>query len=214
MAEQTPAPSSPEKSARGRFMDGWGWKAAALGLVVSLLAAFFGYWLQSREPHLTVLVPEVARFESEKNRFAISTFYVTNDGNKEAENVECILTVPAGKINDMRAWGDEVSPKISYSEGKAVVSIGLLNPGEGLAVNAWITGPVPNVVAWSARGKGVVGERGQNRLENLEKQRRVSFVLSCIQLATLLVFAPLPLLERWRQRRYLAVSRLISGGAV
>jgi hypothetical protein len=91
---------------------------------------------------------------------------ITNDGSKEAEDVDCSLLLKGSKIQEVKASPDNLNPAVSFDQDKASVKIKLLNVGEFLFVSALVNNPdsLPSDLSPQVRGKGVVGEKAARRM--------------------------------------------------
>ena len=134
-------------------------------LVVGSLLTVFGFWLNAKSPHLKVTVPETVVYKGEKNQLSIVNVTVTNDGNKEAEEVECWLLFTGAKIQEVKAGPDQLAPVVTTKENKVQIAVKTLNPREDFTISALVSTPEklseqPKV---EVRGKGLIGEReGKN----------------------------------------------------
>lgn len=134
------------------------WTKAIVGVVLGASLTAFGFWLSSSKPHLTVKVSNTAKFQGEKHNTGFTNVNVMNDGSKEAEAVECQFAFYA--VQEVKVSPDNLNAVTSAKDGKVVVNVPLLNPGESITIAAYtnnING-VPDTVPVTVRGKGVVGE--------------------------------------------------------
>jgi len=94
-----------------------------------------------------------------------------NVGNKEAEEVDCVLRIPKAKIVSHGVNPSAIKHDYKEDGDSATVHIGLLNPGESVAVQRLATsdGELPVKPDVTVRGKGVTGiERGAPSLMSPE----------------------------------------------
>ncbi len=64
---------------------------------------------------------------------------VSNDGSKEAEDVECWLNLAGSKIQDVKASPEYLNAAVTSKDDKIKVDVHLLNPKEELTIAAVIT---------------------------------------------------------------------------
>ncbi len=131
------------------------------GLVPGILIALFGFWLNSKTPHLKVRVPDTIVYKGEKSKLGIVNVNVTNDGSQQAEDIECMLSLPETKIQEVKVAPEILHPTIESSNDKITVRVKSLNPGEDFLISALANNPdkLPAETKVEVRGKGVVGER-------------------------------------------------------
>jgi hypothetical protein len=129
-------------------------------LVIGALIALAVQWFLAKSPYLRITSTESTTFPGVKNQFGLVGTSVTNDGSKEAEDVECSFTLPDSDILDVTVVSDSGSATVK-AEGKHKVrgTIGTLNAGESFRVTAMVTNPdkLPAKLDPIVRGKGVVG---------------------------------------------------------
>jgi hypothetical protein len=128
---------------------------ALLTLLVTLLIA----WLTAKEPHLRFSVSEPIQFQGEKFKVGILNVVITNDGSKEAENVECSMRLEGTKIREVKVSPENLKPSISIKGDKAELAWPMLNPTENPQVSALLDAEMlsskPDV---KVRAKGIVGD--------------------------------------------------------
>ena len=177
---------------------------AAVGAVVGgILTGLFLYNLQSRDPHLTLYAQNTVKFQGERNQFGIVSFSVASDGSKEAEAVECFFDLGGAKIQEARATPENLRAKTEASGGKATVSVERLNPGESVEVVAWVTdaATIPDKIEVSVRAKGIKGERGQIRLDRIERENRLLTWTNWLITAVAAYLIATSTLDRRKRRR-------------
>ncbi len=165
-----------------------------IGLVVGVLLTLFGFWLTARSPHLKVTVPETIMYKGEKNQVSILNVTVTNDGSKEAEEVECWLLIPGTKVQEVKAGPDQLAPVVTTKENKVQIAVKTLNPREDFTISALLNTPEklteqPKV---EVRGKGVIGEReAKSQLSILEQILIIMLAVTLSGVASAIVQAQL-----------------------
>ncbi len=174
-----------------------------IGLVVGVLLTLFGFWLTARSPHLKVTVPETIMYKGEKNQVSILNVTVTNDGSKEAEEVECWLLIPGTKVQEVKAGPDQLAPVVTTKENKVQIAVKTLNPREDFTISALLNTPEklteqPKV---EVRGKGVIGEReAKSQLSILEQILIIMLTVTLSGVASAIVQAQL-LYKKEREER-------------
>ena len=79
-----------------------GWATIVVTALVTLIASWLGYlWFLNPRPHLTYANPEPIQFKGDKYQTTFLNFYVKNDGDKEAEDVMCVLKV-GGPVQEIK----------------------------------------------------------------------------------------------------------------
>ncbi len=174
-----------------------------IGLVVGVLLSLFGFWLTAKSPHLKVTVPETIMYKGEKNQVSILNVTVTNDGSKEAEEVECWLLIPGTKVQEVKAGPDQLAPVVTTKENKVQIAVKTLNPREDFTISALLNTPEklteqPKV---EVRGKGVIGEReAKSQLSILEQILIIMLTVTLSGVASAIVQAQL-LYKKEREER-------------
>ena len=135
-----------------------------IGLLISASICLFAFWVNWRSPHLKVTIPDTFVFKGEKNQLGIVNVTVSNDGSKEAEDVECWLNLAGSKIQEVKASPEYLKAVVTPKDDKIRVDVHLLNPKEDLLISALISNPekLPEQAKVEVRGKGVIGEREAN----------------------------------------------------
>ena len=174
-----------------------------IGFVAGVLLSLFGFWLTAKSPHLKVTVPETIMYKGEKNQVSILNVTVTNDGSKEAEEVECWLLIPGTKVQEVKAGPDQLAPVVTMKENKVQIAVKTLNPREDFTVSALLNTPEkpteqPKV---EVRGKGVIGEReAKSQLSTLEQMLIIMLIVSLSAAATFIVQTHLFDKKHWEER--------------
>jgi hypothetical protein len=136
-----------------------------LAFAAGMLTVLVTNWFNAKSAHLKVTVPDPFVYKGEKTNFTIVNVTVTNDGNQEAENVECWLMHPGAKVQEVKAGPDQLNPVVTKQESKVQIVAKSLNPREDFTISAWLNTAEnateqPKV---EVRGKGLVGEREAKR---------------------------------------------------
>lgn len=141
------------------------WKSIVIVILTSicfLIINFIYYQYTKKSPDLVYETFPPALFPRDTQPIAIHTARVENAGNKEAEEVQVYLELPAPcAIQDIKV---QPSPKsIPYSVGPSTnanskqLTIPLLNPGEKVCINLLVQQANTSDMAIQVRGKGQSG---------------------------------------------------------
>lgn len=130
------------------------------GLIFGLISAGIVGWWSGREPHIRYSTSEPIQFSGEKLKVAIATVFITNDGNKEAEELQCSLRLEHTRIQEVKVSPWFFKPSITINGDGFNVKQPLLNPGQSMQVSALAytdDKPIQNP-AISVSAKGIEGE--------------------------------------------------------
>ena len=149
---------------------------AIAAVVAGMIGSLFTYWLTTSSPHLSVAVSPAYQLPEDKTdkRFGITVFSVTNNGSKEAENVECTFTTPTtkhpfilGTAENLRkaprdspcimVIGEHLHPITTIKTNKVTINVASMNPGESFGVGIFGFDVPPERPVVKVRGKNVVG---------------------------------------------------------
>lgn len=143
----------------------WFTEKLIIPLMLLILGAGIGYWMQSKKPHLLYSFGEVIQFTGEKDEFGLILVTVTNDGAKEAEDVQCVVELNDCIIQDVKASPRNLNPKtvIQRAGNEAHITIDSLNQSEQLSLMIKATKPnqLEKSLNVTVRGKGINGEFGK-----------------------------------------------------
>jgi len=143
---------------------------------------FTGYW-NAKEAKLFYSVSPPVILDN----ISVVSINITNEGNKEAEDVVFALGVAGKNITNVK-----VSPEILRAEKKSKddtlnVELKMLNVGETARIVLTTNNPTPNLeYVANLRGKGVVGKEGSNLEKRLDDIR---FYYSITQWAVYVIAA-------------------------
>lgn len=119
---------------------------AGIPVITALIGGAFTLlvvWLYAKEPHLSYRVNETVSFQSDKNFISITTFTVTNDGNKEAVDIQCSFDTPG--VEDVQLFPADLhakKEKLPNSTGTEV-PVPRMIPGEELQVSIYFKNITP-----------------------------------------------------------------------
>lgn len=133
---------------------------AVITLVLGFFLGLLTNWWNAKEPHLRVTVSDVITFQGETTEFGIINFSVTNDGSKEATEIECFCTLWGCTIHDAQASPTPLHAVVNKKDDTMLITLDLLNVGETLQISAVAANPasIPTRPDVTVRGRGVVGE--------------------------------------------------------
>ena len=131
-----------------------------LSFVAGLGVAYFTQWIGSKEPHLFKTVSEVVPFKGEKGEVGIVNIRITNDGNKEAEDLEGRIEIPGASIEEIKVVPEIVHPEKVVKNDALEVKFKLLNPNNWVQISALVRKPseLPAKPVVTFRGKGVTAD--------------------------------------------------------
>ena len=160
-AKQTPVPDPTKKEWTFLGINRADYVKISLGLFTGAMLCLFAFWVNWRSPHLKVTIPDTIVFKGEKNQLGIVNVTVSNDGSKEAEEVECWVNLAGSKIQEVKASPEHLNAVVTSKDDKVKVDVHLLNPKEDLLISALISNPekLPEKAKIEVRAKGVIGER-------------------------------------------------------
>ncbi len=138
--------------------------------------------LQGPEPKLVYSVAETIPFSGEKEVTAIYQVSISNEGNREVENVICSIQIPLGKITESRVLAAASMRYKSEVVGGALdFALELpLNPSERVQVLVLATGRggLPRRPEVSLRAKGISGvEKALGGEGDSERERFITPLL-------------------------------------
>jgi hypothetical protein len=187
------------------------WVKIGIGLMLGIGTMLFSNWWTSKAPFLRYTPADTVVFQGDKNRFGLVTCSVTNEGSKEAEDVEVFVDLADSPFVEVKASPETLQPVVKWENEPAVPAIGfydpkeeakkrdlppprrgnhahvtvkLLNQGESLQVLAMASNPdkLPTRPEFTVRGKGVVGHIG-GREALIATIQSVSIVFLVVSLA-------------------------------
>jgi len=160
-AKETPVPDPTKKERTVLGLNRAEVIKTSVPLLIGILLLLFGAWFNWKSPHLKVTIPDTFVFKGEKSQLGIVNVTVSNDGSKEAEEVECWLNLSGSKIQEVKASPEHLNAVVNSKDDKIKVDVHLLNPKEELTIAAVITNPdkLPEQAKVEVRGKGVSGEK-------------------------------------------------------
>jgi len=128
-------------------------------LVASLITIPVTTWWNSSAPHLSYTVADVFQFPGEKTKLAMTTLSILNDGNKEAESVECWLRLEGSSGGEVNVSPKAFKTQVAMNGDTATIDLTRLNPKEQITIQVLsnMKTDEPSQPSVSVRAKGVVG---------------------------------------------------------
>src|SRR5262249_8585055 len=107
------------------------WVKMGLGFLLGIILMAVSNWWNAKAPHLNYVVADPISYQGDKAKFGVINISVTNDGNKEAEGVECSFTANS-EIQEVKLAPDTLHAASKVDKTKCSVSLPLLNSGGSL----------------------------------------------------------------------------------
>ncbi|MGA2704272.1 MAG: hypothetical protein ABSH35_24640 [Isosphaeraceae bacterium] len=208
-ANQTPVPDPTKKEWTFLGINRADYVKILIGFLISASICLFAFWVNWRAPHLKIRVPDTIVFKGEKNQLGIVNVTISNDGSKEAEEVECWLNLAGSKIQEVKASPEYLNAVVTPKDDRIRVDVHLLNPKEDLVISALISNPakLPEQAKVEVRGKGVIGDREANLNQPLWS-RALPVALAGASTAGAAIIAYLDRRSARRRRRDDALSKI------
>lgn len=156
--------------------------SAIFGGIIALAVT----WISAKTPHLQYTVSDPVQFQGEKVQIDIAYASVTNDGSKEAEDIECYVQYYGVKVQEVKVTPENLKPLISISENEFELKLALLNPGETFYIStlASKTGSFYKSPKVLVRAKGVKGEAaGRQTTTTVDPVKGATILIGTLTLA-------------------------------
>jgi hypothetical protein len=131
-----------------------------LGVAGTTAASLLTGWLQAREAVLVYEAKETLPLQDKERSTAIYEVLLDNHGNKEAEDVVCVVQIPEAKI-ERHGVSHQASMKKTEEVGTDTLTerFDAINPNDPVRISVLATSakPLPTLPTVSVRGKGVLG---------------------------------------------------------
>src|SRR5262249_86088 len=101
------------------------------GILVTIVNA----WWSAKEPHLHYTVSDPVQFSCDKLKVGIVHVAISNDGNKEAESLECSSRLKGTKIQEVKVSPEHLKASVSFKDDTFEVKLPMLNQGEDLQIS-------------------------------------------------------------------------------
>lgn len=132
-----------------------------VSLAVSVLAGMVIFLLQGREPHLVYTTTDTLPFYGENARVTgVYQITIANDGKRAVEDVVGVVTIPNGKIEQHRVFGEASLTHTETATADSMkIALPTLNPSESIQISILVTSStnLPTRPEISLRAKGSTG---------------------------------------------------------